>query len=86
MPELPEVETMRRGILPAIHHRIIDLVQPASRYRPISIRPSFEELRERLIGRVITDVQRLGKRVVVEVDDDQYVILQPKMAGLIFYR
>lgn len=74
---------MRRGILAAIGSRIEDIVQPKSRYRPIAIGPSLREIKKKLIGHTIVDVRRLGKRVVVDVDNDYSLILQPKMAGLV---
>lgn len=83
MPELPEVETMRRGILAAIGSRIESIEQPKSRYRPIAIRPSLRQIKSKLVGRTITDVRRLGKRVVIDVDSDMSLVLQPKMAGLV---
>ncbi len=83
MPELPEVETMRRGILPCIGGIVMKVSKPRSRYRPILMEPSLPELRRRLIGRKITEVARLGKRVAIRFDSDDWLVLQPKMAGLV---
>lgn len=87
MPELPEVETMRRGILGAIGGRISRLEAPPSPYRPIVMRPPLDQLNERLTGRRVTDVLRLGKRVLIVCsrrrEEDLFLTLQPKMAGLV---
>lgn len=82
MPELPEVETMRRGILPAVGGRIVEIDSCRCRRRPITIAPSLPQIRRRLLGRTIDDVQRLGKRVVICVGDDR-LIIEPRMTGLL---
>ena len=68
MPELPEVETMRRGILGIVGSRIEDVERVACRRRPIAIAPRIDQFRRRAVGRVIRDVGRVGKRVVVHLD------------------
>jgi formamidopyrimidine-DNA glycosylase len=69
MPELPEVETMCRCIAPAVGGRIRDIVRPKSRLQSIIISPPLETFRRRALGRTITAVRRVGKRVVLELDD-----------------
>ncbi len=82
MPELPEVETMCRGIYPIIGKRVREVVLPPCSYRPIQIRPDIADIRARLTGRCIEAVTRLGKRVVIQTGEDS-LILQPKMTGLV---
>lgn len=83
MPELPEVETMRRGLLPCVGGEIVAVSKPRSKYRPIAMEPPLPRLRQRLIGCRIIAVERLGKRVVVQLDSSDLLVLQPKMAGLV---
>ncbi len=83
MPELPEVETMRRGLLPCLGGEIVSVSKPKSKYRPILIEPPLPRLRQRLLGCRIEGVERLGKRVVVKMDSGDSLLLQPKMAGLV---
>jgi formamidopyrimidine-DNA glycosylase len=83
MPELPEVETMRRGLLPCIGGKIVSLMKPRSKYRPIVMEPPLPTIRRRMIGRTVVGVDRLGKRVVIGLDSGDALILQPKMAGLV---
>ena len=45
MPELPEVETMKRGIAAVVGCRIRGVVRPKCRLRPIQISPDFARLR-----------------------------------------
>lgn len=82
MPELPEVETMCRGIYPTIGKLIREVSQPPCDYRPIQIRPSVAEINARMSGCKVTSVTRLGKRVVIQTAEDS-LILQPKMTGLV---
>ena len=83
MPELPEVETMRRGVLGVVGARIEDAVRPPSPYRAIAFRPRFSTLRRRLVGRRITAVDRAGKRVVLVCDNQLRLVIEPRMTGLV---
>lgn len=84
MPELPEVETMVRGIRPHVTNRPIrDLAACANRCRPITIKPTLTRLRNRLIGKTFQAVRRLGKRVVLELSDGSSLTIEPRMTGLV---
>jgi formamidopyrimidine-DNA glycosylase len=83
MPELPEVETMRRGILGIVGSRIDDVERVACRRRPIAIAPRIDRFRKRAVGRVIRDVGRVGKRVIVALDSSDAIVLEPRMTGLV---
>jgi formamidopyrimidine-DNA glycosylase len=83
MPELPEVETMRRGILAVSGSRIRDVRQPKSRLQSIAISPPLGRFRRRVIGRTIRAVGRVGKRIVLELDDSNRIVIEPRMSGLV---
>ncbi len=88
MPELPEVETMCRGIAGVVGHRIVtcDLGQASNsqqRLQPISIRPALPQLKRRLADRQITAIERFGKRVCLRLDDHQLLVFEPRMTGLV---
>ena len=88
MPELPEVETMRRGILGAVGGKITLVEKTRCLKKPISITPSITQIRRRIIGKRITNVDRIGKRVVVCVGGtaekaNDFLILEPRMTGLV---
>lgn len=83
MPELPEVETMRRGIQGIEGGRIKDLQLPVCALRPICIQPSFEALRQESIGRQVIEVDRIGKRVVLRLDGGSGIVFEPRMTGLL---
>jgi formamidopyrimidine-DNA glycosylase len=83
MPELPEVETMRRGILPIVGSRIAAVERVRCRRRPIAIEPAMATFRRRAVGATITGISRLGKRVIVELDRGTLVVFEPRMTGLV---
>jgi formamidopyrimidine-DNA glycosylase len=71
MPELPEVETTRRGIEPhLLGERLAgaDVRQPKLRY-PVPAR-----LSERIAGGVVRSVSRRAKYLLIEVDEGTLVI------------
>ena len=82
MPELPEVETMCRGVRPVIGATIQRVIDPRCAYRPIACQPPLATIAQRLRGQTITGISRLGKRVVIETERSA-LILQPKMTGLV---
>jgi len=78
MPELPEVETVRRGLQPVLEGRVLaEIVQrrPDLRFR------LPHRLPERLRGRRVASVGRRGKFLLVELDDGQVLILHLGMSG-----
>ena len=83
MPELPEVETMRRGILAIVGRRIGGLKSPRSTLCPIQISPRLATFRRRVVGASIESVDRLGKRVIVNLDSGDHIIFEPRMSGLV---
>ena len=83
VPELPEVETMRRGILPIVGSRIIGVQRPRCRLKPIAVSPAMATFRRRTIGQRIDDVQRIGKRVIVRLTSDDAIVFEPRMTGLV---
>lgn len=83
MPELPEVETMRRGISGIVGSTIRDIERPPCRKKPIHIKPRFDVLKRKLQGQRIAAVDRLGKRVVVVLADGGRLVIEPRMTGLV---
>jgi len=82
MPELPEVETMCRGVASIIGRKIKEVSVPPCRFRPIVIRPAIAAIDELLQNQRVSGVSRLGKRVVIHAGA-QALILQPKMSGMV---
>ncbi|MDX1448306.1 MAG: DNA-formamidopyrimidine glycosylase family protein, partial [Acidimicrobiia bacterium] len=66
MPELPEVETTRRAIAPALEGaRLVKVEVRRDRMARRNERP--QDVVERLTGRVVRTVGRLGKFIVSDV-------------------
>ncbi len=83
MPELPEVETMRRGILPIVGSRIETIERMPCARKPIHISPRIDALRRRVNGIKVTAIERAGKRVVICLESDDRLVLEPRMTGLV---
>lgn len=83
MPELPEVETMRRGVLGVVGARIDSVERTACRRKPIAVVPRIDRFRRRVAGHVIGDVDRVGKRVVLRLDSSDAIVIEPRMTGLV---
>lgn len=83
MPELPEVETMVRGIRPHCEGRRIDAIgfPPCSR-KPIKVTPDRNSI-STLAGQTLTRVGRLGKRAILELDSCSVLVVEPRMTGLL---
>jgi formamidopyrimidine-DNA glycosylase len=83
VPELPEVETMRRGIAAVLGSRIQSVHSARCRLKPIAVRPTLAAFRRRAVGTTITGLGRAGKRVLVELDSGDRIVLEPRMTGLV---
>jgi formamidopyrimidine-DNA glycosylase len=83
MPELPEVETMRRGVLPIVGDRIVRAERPPCQRKPIQFTPSIRVFDRRVRDRHIIGIDRLGKRVILCLEDDQAIVIEPRMTGLV---
>lgn len=78
MPELPEVETVRRGLARAMEGRRIDGVRVARRDLRRPLPPDFEE---RLTGRTVTAVGRRAKYLTIGLDDGGVLLAHLGMSG-----
>jgi formamidopyrimidine-DNA glycosylase len=79
MPELPEVETIRRQIEPAIVGRAIESAEVLDERwtRPIDPR----EVERALVGRRIEAVERRGKYLLLRLDADRTLAMHLRMTG-----
>lgn len=83
MPELPEVETMRRGVEPAVGARIVAVEKVRCPRKPIAISPGLTSFRRRVEGAKIERTARAGKRVVLWTDRGDAIVFEPRMTGLL---
>lgn len=78
MPELPEVETVRRGLADAVTGRRVTAVQVHEhRLR----RPLARDFAARLTGRRIEDVRRRAKYLLLDLDDGASWLVHLGMTG-----
>ncbi|MBK5932499.1 bifunctional DNA-formamidopyrimidine glycosylase/DNA-(apurinic or apyrimidinic site) lyase, partial [Rhodovulum imhoffii] len=78
MPELPEVETVRRGLLPAMEGRVIvraDLRRDGLR------RPFPPRMAERLAGARVVHLGRRSKYILAGLDTDETLLIHLGMSG-----
>src|SRR3546814_8262689 len=81
MPELPEVETVRRGLEPHLRGR---------RIRQVAVRdarlrwPVPDDLARKAEGRRIDSIARRGKYLIVTLDSDDRMIWHLGMSGRMF--
>lgn len=78
MPELPEVETVRRGLAPALEGASVvkaDVRRPDLRF------PFPDGLKDLLEGAVITSLSRRAKYLLIELDRGQTLIAHLGMSG-----
>ena len=78
MPELPEVETVRRALVPALENR---RVVSAHIGRPDLRWPLPENLAARLTGRRFGALRRRGKFLLLPLDGDETMLMHLGMSG-----
>jgi formamidopyrimidine-DNA glycosylase len=79
MPELPEVETIRRQLAPELEGRTITAAEILD---PRWTRPEPPELvQESLLGKRIEHLSRAGKYLVWELSDDLHLLMHLRMTG-----
>ena len=78
MPELPEVETVKRGLEPVLQGRILttlNLNRPNLRY------PFPDTLQNDLEGQLINRLSRRGKYICIDFDNGKTLIVHLGMSG-----
>jgi formamidopyrimidine-DNA glycosylase len=83
MPELPEVETMVRGIRSQVEGaHLSEFVRVRCRCRPLSIKPAYARIARLTQNTTITQVRRRAKRIILELSTHQAFVIEPRMTGL----
>jgi formamidopyrimidine-DNA glycosylase len=86
MPELPEVETVRRDLEARVIGRTITSCAVAEDTPQLVQLVSREEFCRQLSGRTIAGLRRRGKYLIVDVDDGRAWVVHRRMSGNILYR
>lgn len=78
MPELPEVETVRRGLLPVLEGAVI---AKAEVNRPDLRWPLPDRMADRLTGRRVTALRRRSKYILADLDSGETLLVHLGMSG-----
>lgn len=79
MPELPEVETIRRGLEKfLVGHKVLSV--------EVRFRKSLKEGEEHLIGAKITGIRRFSKVLVIDFNNQYSALIHLKLTGQTIYR
>jgi formamidopyrimidine-DNA glycosylase len=83
MPELPEVETIRRQLAPHLEGRTIVTAEIRDHRwtRPLPPAPIADEL----LGATVERVGRAGKYLVWTLSDDRYLLIHLRMTGALLF-
>ncbi len=77
MPELPDVTVYVERLGALTIGQPLEGIRIASPFVLRTVSPSAREL----VGAVVTSVERLGKRIVIGVDGDRYIVIHLMIAG-----
>ena len=81
VPELPEVETIVRGLRPTLRGRTIEGVWSSGLGLHLARAVDVRGLRAVSVGRALTDVRRRGKYITLVVEGDRGVCIHLGMTG-----
>ena len=79
MPELPEVETIRRHLAPHVEGRTLEAVEVLDERWSRPLAPI--EMQQAIEGRRVGTLGRRGKYLVWELTDDVYLLMHLRMTG-----
>ena len=82
MPELPDVDVYVQKLDERIHGETLEQIRVASPFLVRSVEPALGDAH----GRRVIDVHRLGKRVVVGLEPDYWLVLHLMIAGRLQWR
>lgn len=86
MPELPEVETIRRDLAPLVVGRRITGIEVDPATVQLLARAPVEALRASLVGRSFVSLDRRGKYLLFGLDDGRTFVVHLRMTGRIVWR
>ncbi len=83
MPELPEVEVIRRGLKNEILNKRISEVKVLSKN---TVKPNSRTFAKELKGKSFLDIDRIGKLLIFELSDKiDFLLVHLKMTGQLIY-
>src|SRR5438046_9427580 len=82
MPELPDIALYLDALAARVVGKPLERLRIAS---PFLLRTADPPVAD-LVGRAIRDVRRLGKRIVLALEDDYFVVLHLMIAGRLHWK
>ncbi len=83
MPELPEVETIRRQLAPLVEGRVVERLDIADPRWCLPLAP--EAVVDAVQGRRVDALRRRGKYLVWELEDEAFLLMHLRMTGTLLY-
>ena len=82
MPELPDVEVYLRKLGPRVVGQVLERIEVKSPFVVRSFDPAIREA----VGRRVTGTRRVGKRIVLELEADLFLVVHLMIAGRLRWR
>ena len=83
MPELPEVETIRRQLAPLVEGRVIERLEISDPRWCLPLLP--DAVVDAVAGRRVERLGRRGKYLVWELEDEAFLLMHLRMTGTLLY-
>jgi formamidopyrimidine-DNA glycosylase len=83
VPELPEVETIRRQLAPLVEGRVVERLEIADPRWCLPLAP--EAVVDAAQGRRVDALRRRGKYLVWELEDEAFLLMHLRMTGTLLY-
>lgn len=78
MPELPEIETLKKGLRKYILGRTMEDVE-------VRVPKIFQGDKRDVIGAKVDNIKRIGKGIIIELDNDFVLAVHLKLTGQLVY-
>jgi formamidopyrimidine-DNA glycosylase len=82
MPELPDIAVYLEALRARVVGRTIEGVTVTSPFLLRSVEPPLEAI----VGRRVSGLRRIGKRIVLEIDGDLFLVIHLMIAGRLWWR
>jgi len=83
MPELPEVETIKKDLTRKIKNKKIVAVEVKK--KNVIKEPSVARFRKGLIGKTVENIKRKAKVLIIEISGNNFLIIHLRIAGWLLY-
>ncbi len=82
MPELPEVETVKRGLAKSLKNKVIKDFDCDWQKM---INYPLKDYRDKILGLIVIDVERIAKMIKIKLSDNLNILIHLKMTGQLVF-